>query len=209
MGREDDYRKALELAMERLKHMEIVTCCKNAGLEIKAVSQDEKQIEIPYLDRSYKLIITSDKIDFDQALGTPRLPDQVTILHYLVTAQGEYIRDDWITFRQVPSGEFYYHAFRKRAIDPLVRSFGSQSELLDQVSKRMGEMVPSPGDKALKVMALPRIPIILALWEGDDEFPPEGNIYFDASISSYLPTEDIAYLAGATVYRAIAISKGW
>jgi len=209
LAREDDYRKARELAIERLKELDITTCCKNAGLEIEVISGDKKYIKIPYLDRHYTLVLVNDEIYFDETSGAPKLSDQVAILHYLITAQGKFIRDDWITFRQVPSGEFYYHAFRKRAIDPLVESFGSKPELLDQVSKHMGELVPSPGDRALKVMALPRIPIILALWAGDDEFPAEGNIYFDASISSYLPTEDIAYLAGATVYRAVAISKGW
>ena len=60
----------------------------------------------------------------------------------------------------------------------------------------------------MKVLALPRVPVVLSLWKGDDEFPPEGNVYFDASVSSYLSTEDIAYLAGATVYRVIGMARG-
>jgi len=56
-------------------------------------------------------------------------------------------------------------------------------------------------------MVLSRVAGGLFLWKGDEEFPPEGNVYFDASISSYLPTEDIAYLAGAVVYKVIGMAR--
>jgi hypothetical protein len=71
----------------------------------------------------------------------------------------------------------------------------------------IGQVAPSPGDKALKIFALPRVPVVLSLWMGDEEFPPEANLYFDQSIASYLPTEDIAYLAGAAVYKVIGIAR--
>ncbi len=48
---------------------------------------------------------------------------------------------------------------------------------------------------------------MLSLWKGDEEFPPEGNVYFDASVFSYLPTEDIAYIAGAVVYKVIGLAR--
>jgi hypothetical protein len=60
---------------------------------------------------------------------------------------------------------------------------------------------------ALKIFALPRVPIVLSLWRGDEEFPPEANLYFDQSISSYLSTEDIAYLSSAVVYKVIGIAR--
>jgi len=38
------------------------------------------------------------------------------------------------------------------------------------------------------------------LWEGDEEFPPSGNILFDASAGSHFATEDFAVLASVVVY---------
>jgi hypothetical protein len=51
------------------------------------------------------------------------------------------------------------------------------------------------------------IPVVLVLWQGDEEFPPDGNILFDRSISKILPAEDIAWLAGMVVYPLAGIAK--
>jgi hypothetical protein len=54
---------------------------------------------------------------------------------------------------------------------------------------------------------LPRIAIHLALWEGDDEFPPEAGILFDANIQHELAAEDIAVLSGILVYRLMGVAR--
>ena len=36
--------------------------------------------------------------------------------------------------------------------------------------------------------------ITYIFWNGDDEFPMEGNIVFDSSFKDYMSTEDIAVL---------------
>ena len=45
------------------------------------------------------------------------------------------------------------------------------------------------------------------LWRGDEEFAPEASILFDETISRSLATEDIAALAGASVYRLLAAAR--
>jgi hypothetical protein len=131
----------------------------------------------------------------------------VLLLHYLITARGVPVEEEWITFREVPSGSFYHAAFVKRAIAPLQKCFGENPSLLAEIARVIGQVSPLPGDVALKIFALPRVPIVLSLWRGDDEFPPEANLYFDQSISTYLSTEDIAYISGATVYKVIGIAR--
>jgi hypothetical protein len=56
-------------------------------------------------------------------------------------------------------------------------------------------------------MPLPRIPLTLVLWTGDEEFAPEATVLFDKSVRSYLPPEDIAMLSGMVVYRLIRINQ--
>lgn len=208
MPTQDDYETARALALDTLSKLDIERCCTNAGLSPELVSPEIKRVPIPYLGNTYTLTVHNDTISFDDVSGPPKIPDQVLLLHYLITARGVPVGDEWITFREVPSGPFYYAAFVKRAILPLGKCFGARPSLFDEVGQVIGQVSPSPGDKALKILALPRVPVVLSLWSGDEEFPPEANLYFDQSIASYLPTEDIAYLAGAVVYKVIGIARG-
>ena len=207
MPTQQDYETARALALDTLSKLELERCCSNAGLSLDLESPGIKRVQIPYLGDSYTLTVDKDTILFDDTSGPLKIPDQVLLLHYLITATGTPVADEWITFREVPSGPFYYAAFVKRAIVPLGKWFGGKPSILDGIAPVIGQVLPSPGDKALKIFALPRVPVVLSLWKGDEEFPPEANLYFDQSIASYLPTEDIAYLAGAVVYKVIGIAR--
>ncbi len=208
MSREDDYRAARTLAIEELKTCDIKQCCVSAKLEIKNKSAGERQVIFPYINQRYILNIDDKTIAFEEDAGRPSLPEQVLMLHYLLKAKAIPFSGELITFREVPSGTFYYQAFFKRAVAPLVKGFGSCPSLLDRVADIIGEIVPSPADRALKIAVLPLIPVILSIWEEDEEFPAEGNVYFDTTISSHLSTEDIAYAGSAAVYTALGIARG-
>ena len=43
---------------------------------------------------------------------------------------------------------------------------------------------------------LPRVRVAAILHLGDDEFPAEASLLFDASVRHYLPIEDVAVLGG-------------
>jgi len=59
------------------------------------------------------------------------------------------------------------------------------------------------GDGGIKISVFPRVPIILVLWFEDAEFPPDLQILFDASITEFLSTEDIAVLSQEVMSRMI------
>ncbi len=207
MPTQGDYRTARTLAFDTLAKLDIDECCIQAGLTTETISPGKKRVSVPYLGSTYDLNISGNEISFGGNAKSLKIPDQVVLLHYLITATGAAVEGKWITFREVPSGSFYYPAFVKRAIAPLVKCFGQTPEALEAVGKSIGRTVALPGDTAIEVLALPRVPVVLCLWKGDSEFPPEGNVYFDAAVSSYLPTEDIAYLAGAVVYKVISMAR--
>ncbi len=136
------------------------------------------------------------------------LQEQGLILHYLNKADGSGLTGDLITYREVPSGEFYYPAFVKRAEAPLISVFGLDVNRMIEVGKSIGGRAASDmGDAALKVQAFPCVALTLVLWEGDDEFEPTGKILFDKNIQHYLSTEDIAVLSGMVVYRLMGFAS--
>jgi hypothetical protein len=90
----------------------------------------------------------------------------------------------------------------------MVQVFGGEPEVLIKLATEAYGAVPSDqGDISVKIMALPRVPVALILWKGDEEFPPEGNILFDRSISHILSAEDIAWLAGMIIYPLIGMAR--
>ncbi len=78
---------------------------------MKNRSTGGRKVIFPYLNRRYVLNIDSETIAFEEDAGKPTLPEQVLMLHYLLKAKTIPFSGELITFREVPSGIFYYQAF--------------------------------------------------------------------------------------------------
>jgi hypothetical protein len=205
----DDYREALRIAKEKIIESDLLKMAQKAGGEFEDRG-DEKLIKFNFFTEPCVLRVGSQDVNIEaQSEGKEiSLTDQVLIAHYLIGASGEAETGEWITFRDIPDGHFYYDAFLKRARDPFLKTFGNKPDLYQKVAPMIGgQVVQGLGDVAFDFRVFPRIVVRIVLWKGDEEFPPEANILFDRSIKSYLPVEDIAYLSGGVVYRMMGIAR--
>jgi len=143
------------------------------------------------------------------AAGVGELPltEQILILHYLENTSGAEPEGANIDFKQVPQGGFYWSAFVSRALKPLLGTFGMDTDFYLQVAEDQGGEPQPFGDAAARFLAFPLVPVTHVLWRGDEEFDPEASILFDSTIPEHLSTEDIAALAGASVYRLMAAAR--
>ena len=204
MARVDDYFNAKKIAVADLSTYPIE--------EIKACSEFDMLsgtgFRVPFLSRTYKIGYPDFTFE-DAADDTAEVPiqEQVIILHYMNAMQKIPVAGNWIAYREIPGASFYYSSFVKRAIDPLKKVFGSNVEALPPVAEKLGGEAVDNGDVGYVFRVLPKVPLQLILWEGDEEFSPEANILFDETAGSYLSPEDAAWLAGMLVYRLIALSK--
>jgi hypothetical protein len=165
------------------------------------VDSPQEGLIVPYFGQSRRITWPEVSVTPGTGAGEIPLPEQILILHYLLNASGEPLTGRSIDFRQVPEGGFYWSAFISRAQKPLLSTFGNDLNLYVKVAATLGGESLDLGDAAARFMAFPRVPITHVLWGGDEEFTPEATILFDETISRYFPTEDIAALAGASVYR--------
>ncbi|MDD5668638.1 MAG: DUF3786 domain-containing protein [Candidatus Omnitrophica bacterium] len=122
----------------------------------------------------------------------------ILILHYLVRKFHGLpeLTGEWISFKELECGESYYPAFRKRAIEPVIRKYGVNPEGLLAVLDRVPAKKVLQGDVGIVLEVFPGVPAQIILWKGDEEFGPEANMLFDRSISGIFCTEDIAVLGG-------------
>ena len=205
MARVDDYQKSFELSAEALSGQDWAGVAARSGA---LASDDGAYLEMNYYGRPVK--VTADPVTVAATDDGPEIPlaEQALILHYLERADGSEAAGEWITYREVESGEFYWAAFVKRAKAPLVGFFGTRPELLTELAPLVGGEGPGEaGDASVIVRAFPNVPIQLVLWAGDEEFPAEGNLLFDDTIGHYLSTEDIALAAGLPIYKMMALSR--
>lgn len=212
MPRIDDYKEALRIAKEQIAVSNIHHLAKKAGGIV--VVGDNEVVEIRYSFLRVPCAIRVDtssgdvaviRLDSDEEIS---LTDQILIVHYALYASGEPETGEWITFRDIPSGHFYFDAFQRRARDPFLKTFGAKTGLFAKVAHLLGGIpVKGIGDVAYDFQAFPRINVRIVLWYGDEEFPPEATILFDKNIETYLPVEDIAYLSGSIVYRLMGLAR--
>ena len=203
MARIDDYVNAKKLAIEKLASEPFEAI--SARSEFEAVGADA--LRVPFLDRTYR--VSYPEFDFvAEGEGDADVPlqEQVLILHYMIGTKGA-VSGNWVAYREIPGAAFYFSAFVKRAIDPLKKIFGDDASRLGPVAEILGGAPIDAGDAAFEFKVLPKAPIQVILWEGDEEFPSEANILFDDTIGDILPPEDIAWLAGMLVYRLAALLK--
>ncbi|MBI2864123.1 MAG: DUF3786 domain-containing protein [Chloroflexi bacterium] len=122
---------------------------------------------------------------------------QIVVLHYLITANGAPIADQWITFRELPGGYIYEKAFAGRAVEPLERAFGRDLPGFKRAGESLGGVkMDRTGDAAHWFMAFPRVRLGCILFLADEEMPASINILFDKAASDYLATEDLSAVGG-------------
>jgi hypothetical protein len=211
MPRIDDYKQARELGVKQLldKNPDLVASFSRAQID----RTKEGRVDLSFAFSNRKVRITWPNFKFHVEESQEELPiqQQILLLHYLhgaLASSGAAPAGEWISFQEVPDGRFYLEAFNKRAKIPLVQAFGAKPELMIKLSEEVyGAKLFNQGDFSVVIKALPLVPVALILWKGDEEFPPEGTLLFDKTVSKILSAEDIAWLAGMVVYPLIGMAK--
>jgi len=196
--REEDYLKALDIAKRVLLSSDIKEQCLIAGAEWEP-SEDGGTIYLPYFDTTCQITIPHCKFSLKKSAENINLSNQILIFHYLNGVKDIPCKNKLISFKEIPSGEFYYPAFARRSIEPLLKTFSK----IKSIAEGLGGKPVAIGDEGIKISVFPRVPVTLVLWFADEEFPPDLQILFDASITEFLSTEDIAVLGQEVMIRMI------
>ncbi|MDD4909830.1 MAG: DUF3786 domain-containing protein [Candidatus Omnitrophica bacterium] len=175
------YTAALEKAYDRL-----------SGLAT------EKRYSVRFLSENYSVDLTRREIT--SIINNKPAKDflAVLLLHYLIIhIEGlPGVKGKWISFREIEGGEFYYPAFRKRAIDLIIRKYGGDPQALLNNLERLNGKKASFGDCGIEIEVFDGVPVMITVSGADEELPAEANILFDENIRQVFVAEDVAVLAG-------------
>jgi hypothetical protein len=199
-SREQGFELSYKLACEQLsKISDIEEQCHKSG----ARCVGSNKIIIDYLNQPYHITIPDVEISLDDSQMEIPLKEKILILHYFTSAKGTPPTGILINYKQLPGGVSYFSAFSQRAINPFVKHFGQNLELLIDISAKLGGYKAEQGDVSVTINAFNHVPITFALWRGDKEISPSGSILFDANISDYLSTEDVTVLCETIVWKMV------
>jgi hypothetical protein len=203
MARIDDYQQARDLAAKELAAEDFNEIARRSGF----VAAGPALLRVPFLDRTYDVTYPDFAFDDRDEPGKQvPLQEQVLILHYLQGCRPK-LEGRWVAYLELPGAGFYFGAFVKRAVDPLKKVFGQNVAVLKKAAAKLGAVPLETGSAGFQLNLLPYAPIQMIVWEGDEEFPAEANILFDAAAGDYLSPEDAAWLASLAVYRLMALAR--
>ncbi|UCF08321.1 MAG: DUF3786 domain-containing protein [Thermoplasmata archaeon] len=201
----ESYISALAKAWEELTVLEPLDI---ADRSLATYNEADHEFTITFFSQDYRIQLEKRVVlDPDGKEARPLIA--VLLIHYLAYAKDVIPKGKLITFRELEGGDVYYDAFTRRAIIPITRTFGQTVESLKEAAKSIQAEEAGHGDFSLKIMVLPKIPVWVIVWEGDDEVPASSNMLFDATIKELLPTEDVAVIGGFVASMLIKNRPKW
>ena len=114
------------------------------------------------------------------------------VLHYLSLADGMPVSPQWISFGELKDGLIRGTKFAHTVTEQLGNLFGELSQgKAEDICRLLGaEIVESRADLCAVFPFLPRYPIMLNLWFGDEEFPASARLLVQKNADHYLTVED-------------------
>ncbi|MBF0319435.1 MAG: DUF3786 domain-containing protein [Nitrospirae bacterium] len=128
--------------------------------------------------------------------GTVNLWIKILLLIYIKTGDASEPANDWVSFDRLKMGIVKIGAFKKECEIPLTGMFIKDYQSAVAAIKSLGavEAEGQPSTAAWKLYLLPKIPVLILYWQGDEEFPSEVKVLFDSTAERYLDIESLVFL---------------
>jgi len=188
--------KAVEMYWETLSKQNVEDIIKRTHC---IMGETTNSILINFLGEDYTVIFDEKTIKTSEGKQFFNLFIIGIILHYLVHAKDEPVKNQLISFRELWGGNEYYYAFNNRVLKPLTDYLKDKPELLLSFGEKSGGEKIEKGEFGVRIPALPRVPVTILAWSGDEEVEASANFLFDISANQQMETEGLVWLAVATV----------
>jgi hypothetical protein len=131
---------------------------------------------------------------------------QALILYYFSTSTGAALTGNWVSFADLPDGRMYAQAFQGYSGEQVVKSVGMNLDKFQNWCLKAGGIACAIADSAYFFQGLPRMPLVLAYWLGDEEFPSSCKVLFDSAACNYLPIDACAIIGNLLVKKVLRSS---
>ena len=174
---------------EQLQKLDCVKTAQRAKCEYLS---DKECYIIKLFNTDYKVDLFDKKI-YSCHKDSPEEPatfiEELCLLAYLINAKEIPLANKLVKGETLPGGQFFFRGVHKLPIEKLETAFGEDPQILLDVSEQFNAEKCEYGDASISLYILPRLPLTIVIWRGDEEFEARASILFDQTAGSHLPLD--------------------
>ncbi len=178
------HEEALRLGFEALLSRPLAT----PRLKALGASRQAANVRLPILNRHLLINLEQRQVSVENG-GRARAAWALLAIHYL---SADDVATDMreVSFSSFADGQFYAGVFAKRIIGRFLATTGRNGDEFARLSEELHAIrLPGPG-LAYRFQVLPRVPVSIIRYDGDDELPPGATVIYRADAEYLLPAED-------------------
>jgi len=134
---------------------------------------------------------------------------RLSTLRYLIHASDLPLTGQLVRPSDLSGGGIFVKGTHVLPLDKIATYFADYRGDFLSIGKSLGGSELDYGDMSLKLLPFPRVPVVLIVWCGDDEFAPKASLLFDSSCGEHLSTDIIWSTAVMTVEMMLINAKAY
>ena len=134
---------------------------------------------------------------------------RLSILRYLIHAGDLLPTGQLVRPSDLSGGDIFIKGTHVLPLDKIATYFADHRSDFISIGKSLGGSELDYGDMSLKLLPFPRVPVVLIVWCGDEEFTPKASLLFDSSCVSHLSTDIMWSTAMMTVEMMLINTKAY
>ena len=154
---------------------------------------------IDLLNREYVVNLAEKRVLSAKESSPATFLEELCLLAYLINAQDVPVSGKLSPAEALPGGEFFFRGLHKLPAEELERVFGQHPKGLYRVMDEFNAERCEFGDASIRLHVLPRVPLTVVVWRGDEEFAARASILFDQTAAAHLPLDALWTAANLTV----------
>jgi hypothetical protein len=114
-----------------------------------------------------------------------------SVLWYLAAARDIGLSGRLVRPEDLKDGRQFFKGTHELPLGDVAKKYGLDKEAFLTRAAKLGGRSLGFGDASVELYPLPRIPLTLILWLGDEEFQPRADVLFDSSAEKQVPIDII------------------
>ena len=110
----------------------------------------------------------------------------LSILWYMTSARDIPLSNRLVQPANLKGGHIFFRGTHVLPLDKLALRYTHDAEAFLKRGAALGGRQLNYGDASVQLFPFPRIPVVIILWRGDEEFPPRADLLFDSTCELHL-----------------------